>query len=121
MSLKIPSRIGSVHRRAMCPLPPVFPHRGERCLRVCLQGQAFKHTPIAAMVEQRKETDDVAGAARPAGARGDLPSDDVALSDTGDDETEGEYGLPEAPEPGPEASAPAPPQVAELAGACVRF
>lgn len=71
------------------------------------------------MAEQPKDTDDVAGAARPApGGAMDLPSDDESLTGDGGD---GEYGLEPAPEPGPEASAPAPPEVAELAAACVRF
>jgi len=39
--------------------------------------------------------------------------------DLGDSDEE--YGLEPPPEPGPEASEPAPPQVAELAAACVRF
>jgi len=55
---------------------------------------------------QPKETDDVSGAARP--AEGASPPED-AFSDEVD------------AEPGPEALAPAPPQVAELAAACVRF
>jgi hypothetical protein len=93
---------------------------------VCLRGQAFEHTPIAGMVEQRKETDDVAGAARPAtGVQSDLPSDDDGMAElgagSGGEDGEGEYGLEPPPEPGPEATAPAPPEVAELAGACVRF
>jgi hypothetical protein len=83
------------------------------------------------MAEQRKETDDVSGAARAARPAGpgaaDLPTDDGPLPGLGDlgdgalGATDGEYGLEPAPEPGPEASAPAPPQVAELAAACVRF
>jgi hypothetical protein len=76
------------------------------------------------MVEQRKETDDVAGAARPAtGGEGDLPSDDGPLPrSSGEAGDEGsQYGLEPAPEPGPEASAPAPLEVAEMAAACVRF
>jgi hypothetical protein len=118
MSLKIPRRIASLHPREMCPRPPVFP--GSE--RVCLRGQAFEHTPIDAMAEQPKDTDDVAGAARPAvGGTGGLPSDDEALASDGASGGDGEYGLEPPPEPGPEASAPAPPQVAELAAACVRF
>jgi hypothetical protein len=75
------------------------------------------------MAEQRKETDDVSGAARPAAGGAELPSEDGGLPRSSDDDGEGggEYGLEPAPEPGPEASAPAPPQVAELAAACVRF
>jgi hypothetical protein len=74
------------------------------------------------MVEQRKETDDVAGAARPAaGGDRDLPSDDGPLPDADESDVPAEYGLEPAPEPGPEATAAGPVQVAELAGACVRF
>src|SRR5580692_3082379 len=131
MSLKIPRRIGSVHPRAIGPRPPVFLRAAGTCAFVRLRGQAFEHTPIAAMAEQRKETDDVSGAARAARPAGpgaaDLPTDDGPLPGLGDlgdgalGATDGEYGLEPAPEPGPEASAPAPPQVAELAAACVRF
>src|SRR5580692_5461703 len=64
MSLKIPRRIGSVHPRAIGPRPPVFLRAAGTCAFVRLRGQAFEHTPIAAMAEQRKETDDVSGAAR---------------------------------------------------------
>jgi hypothetical protein len=82
------------------------------------------------MAEQPKDTDDVAGAARPAPrGTGDLLSDDEVLANDGardgasDDASDGdgEYGIEPPPEPGPEAGVPAPPEVAELAAACVRF
>jgi hypothetical protein len=76
------------------------------------------------MAEQRKDTDDVAGAARPAlpGPQGDgeLPSDDEMLSQDSLD-AEADDPLEPPPEPGPEATEPAPAAVAELAAACVRF
>ncbi|HEX3772757.1 MAG TPA: hypothetical protein VHV30_17880 [Polyangiaceae bacterium] len=67
-----------------------------------------------------KQTDDVSGAARP--AEGEFPPE--GLPATGDDALEAEAGeagtgLDEPDDPGPQA--PAPPQVAELAAACVRF
>jgi hypothetical protein len=73
------------------------------------------------MAEQRKDTDDVAGAARPA-PHGDaeLPSDDEMLSEDSQGQ-EGQDPLEPPPEPGPEATEPAPAAIAELAAACVRF
>jgi hypothetical protein len=61
------------------------------------------------MMVPGKETDDVSGAARP--AEGDSPPEET-------DRSEGP--LSESDEP-PEAVAPPPPQVAELAAACVRY
>jgi hypothetical protein len=57
-----------------------------------------------------KETDDVSGAARP--ARGDLPADEA-------EESAGDALEPTEEEVGPQP--PPPPNVAELAAACVRF
>jgi hypothetical protein len=79
--------------------------------------------------DERKETDDVSGAAAPAAAgsaahRGDEHDavDGAPTPDTEGD-TGGERGEPErAPhEPDLDAVADAPPKVAELAAACVRF
>jgi hypothetical protein len=61
------------------------------------------------MMVPGKETDDVSGAARPAG--GDSPPDEADLSESAAFETDER----------PEAVEPPPPQVAELAAACVRF
>lgn len=76
---------------------------------------------MATPTDEDKETDDVAGAARPAGqpALGEGgEGGEVDAEETADPV---EDPLDEAYPPGPDASAPAPPQVEELARACVRF
>jgi hypothetical protein len=73
---------------------------------------------VAAPTDEDKGTDDVSGAALPApphGVVGDgLPG---ALDLDADGEASGES----VDLPGPDAEGPPPPQVGELAGACVRF
>jgi hypothetical protein len=65
-----------------------------------------------------KETDDVSGAARP--ADGELPPDEAdAQADAQDEADETTENPAEDEEVGPQP--PPPPQVAELAAACVRF
>jgi hypothetical protein len=65
-----------------------------------------------------KQTDDVSGAARPASPQGGLPLDEADELQAGRDES-AQQALEEAQDDEPVS--PPPPQVAELAAACVRF
>jgi hypothetical protein len=83
-----------------------------------LRASAREHTPDSVTVERKdagRESDDVVGAAVPADEELDGQEGD------GEGDGEGEGGEVAEPSPDPDATADPPPQVAELAAACVRF